>query len=142
MTTNATARRLRRVAEAYARDTRGMTLRRITNDEVLTMELRADGYSNAHVEGEHESNGLCSFTGKMAARDCGELGAAAEFVETTDGLSATPKPVAATNRGDRAAMTHRGCDHANTKAERAKCRRAIYALRAEMSAELSAKKEN
>lgn len=53
----------------------------------------------------------------------------------------TPAPVP-TNRGDRAPITHRGCDHANTKAERAKCRRAIYALRAEMSAERAAKEEN
>lgn len=129
-TTNATARRLRRAAEAYALNTWGMTIRRITADEVLTMEIRADGYSNAHVEGEHEANGLCSFSGNMAARDCGEAGAAAEFIETTDGLTAaSPTP---TTRGDRAAMTHRGHDHPNTKAGRAACRRAVYTLRNEL----------
>lgn len=41
-----------------------------------------------------------------------------------------------TTRGDRAPMTHRLCDHVDTKAARAKCRRAIYALRAEIQAEL------
>jgi hypothetical protein len=119
MTTNATARRLRRAAEVYAFHTWGMVIRKITNDEVLTMELRSDGYSNAHVEGEHESNGLCHFSGNMAARDCGEAGAAAEFVETTDGLARTDELAKAATLG-----SHAGHDHPATKAARAACRRA------------------
>lgn len=132
MTTNATTRRLRRAVDTYARDTWGVEVGKISRDQFTTMEIRADGYSNAHVEGEHEANGLCSFSGNMAARDCGEAGAAAEFVETytVDDEPAARK--APTNRGDRAAMTHRGHDHPNTKADRAKCRRAVYSLRNEL----------
>lgn len=123
MTTNATARRLRRAAAAYALDTWGIELRKITADEVLTMEIRADGYSNAHVEGEHESNGLCSFTGKLAARDCGEAGAAAEFVETMDN-DVPDAHAALTPNSPTRTTSHAACTHPATKSARAACRRA------------------
>lgn len=46
--------------------------------DLIQMEVRADAYANAHVEGEHEANKLCSLT---SARECGERAAASEFVE-------------------------------------------------------------
>lgn len=114
MTTNPTARRLRREAAAYAALVwPTVTYRPPTRDEVDTMSIRADGYSNAHVEGEHEANGICSFSGNMAARDCGEAMAASEYVECTD---MTPIPGRT--------HVHTDCQHPATKSARAACRRA------------------
>jgi hypothetical protein len=76
----------------------------------VTISIRADGYANAHVEGEHEFNGLCSFT---SARDCGEAMAASEYVECTD---MTPIPGRT--------HVHTNCNHEPTKSARAACRRA------------------
>lgn len=127
MTTNKQARRLRAYAVGYAHDTWGIHLRPITADEVLTMEIRSDGYANAHVEGEHEANGLCSFS---SARECGERQAAAEFVETMD--SDVPDAhVARTGSRSVTVRTHDDCDHASTKSARAACRRAVRAARTE-----------
>lgn len=50
----------------------------VTEGDLVMLDVRADGYANAHVEGEHEANGLCAFA---SARECGERFAAAEFVE-------------------------------------------------------------
>lgn len=118
-TTRTTAARLRKAATTYASSVWGMTLRKITADEVLTMEIRADGYANAHVEGEHEANGLCTFP---SARDCGEAGAAAEFVETTEGISVTASDLGMST-APAATGSHAGHDHPATKAARAACRR-------------------
>ena len=48
-------------------------------DDLIVMEIRADEYANAHVQGEHRWNGLCSYA---TARECSERAAAAEYVET------------------------------------------------------------
>lgn len=117
-TKRSTAATLRDYARTYALDTWGMTIRKITADEVLTMEIRADGYSNAHVEGDHAGNGLCSFE---SATICGLWGAASEFVECTEGLAATDP--AATTTAPRIG-SHAACTHEATKAARAACRRA------------------
>lgn len=69
--------RLRRYAQEYAREVWGQEVIPSARD-LMTMEIRSDGYANAHVEGEHEANGLCPFT---SARECGERSAAAEWVE-------------------------------------------------------------
>lgn len=74
--------RLRSYAREYAEQVwPTLAYRDPTDDECLTIEVRSDGYANAHVEGEHESNGICHFT---SARECGERFAASEFVECTD----------------------------------------------------------
>lgn len=41
------------------------------------LEVQADGYANAHVEGEHDST-VCPYA---TAEECGERNAAAAFVE-------------------------------------------------------------
>lgn len=51
----------------------------IKPSDIVRMEIRSESYSNAHVEGEHEANGLCIFT---SSTECGERHAAAEFVES------------------------------------------------------------
>lgn len=43
------------------------------------LEVQADGYANAHVEGEHEAWGTCPYA---SAEECGERHAAEAFVET------------------------------------------------------------
>lgn len=50
----------------------------IKPSDLERMEIRAEGYANAHVEGEHEANGICIFT---SSTECGERHAAGEFVE-------------------------------------------------------------
>jgi hypothetical protein len=50
-----------------------------TADDLEYMEIRADGYSNAHVEGEHTVFELCKYAD---ATECGLRSAAAEYVET------------------------------------------------------------
>lgn len=42
------------------------------------LEVHADGYSNAHVEGEHDST-VCPYA---TSEECGERSAAAMFVES------------------------------------------------------------
>jgi hypothetical protein len=50
-----------------------------TDDDCFDMELRSDGYANAHVEGQHNTEGpKCGFT---TATECGERMAASEYVE-------------------------------------------------------------
>jgi hypothetical protein len=51
----------------------------IKPSDLERMEIRAESYSNAHVEGEHEANGICIFT---SSTECGERHAAGEFVES------------------------------------------------------------
>jgi hypothetical protein len=51
----------------------------IKPSDLERMEIRSEGYSNAHVEGEHEANGLCIF---KSSTECGERHAAGEFVES------------------------------------------------------------
>jgi hypothetical protein len=113
MTTTSERRRLRSYVTEYARNTWGVEIGRIGADQFLRMSLRADGYANAHVEGEHESNGICSFT---SPRVCGERAAAAEFVETS---TVDDEPTFTPTQG-----AHANCDHPSTKAARAACRRA------------------
>lgn len=110
---------LRDYARTYAADTWGIELRKITTAEVTVMEIRADGYANAHVEGEHNANGICSFE---SAAICGMWGAASEFVETTDGITVTAAPHDVTNPPRTG--SHASHDHPSTKAARAACRRA------------------
>lgn len=43
------------------------------------LEIRADGYASAHVDGEHEAWEGCPY---RSAQECGERMAAEEFVET------------------------------------------------------------
>jgi hypothetical protein len=49
-----------------------------TDEQCLTIELRSDGWANAHVEGQHGSEVPCMYS---TAQECGERWAAAEFVE-------------------------------------------------------------
>lgn len=51
----------------------------IKPSDLERMEIRADMYSNGHVEGEHEANGLCPYS---TSTECGERLVAAEFVES------------------------------------------------------------
>lgn len=74
----ATNRRLRRHVRKYA-EAWGVEKPRVTAEDVFVIAVRADGYSNAHVQGEHEAHG-CVFN----ARDCGERAAAEEFVEAAE----------------------------------------------------------
>lgn len=111
-----TARRLRTFAADYARDVwPSLAYRAPSANEITTMEIRADGYSNAHVEGEHAASG-CTFS----ATECGLRAAAAEYVECTD----FSEPVATPRTG-----SHAGHDHPATKAARAACRRTLTAER-------------
>jgi hypothetical protein len=80
MTMTETQYRLATYVRSYAENYwPNLAVPEVTDDDALMMELRSDGYANAHVEGEHEANGLCSF---KSARECGERMAASEFVET------------------------------------------------------------
>jgi hypothetical protein len=73
-----TERRLTRYVREYAQERWNMKVR-VTSDDALGIELRSDGYANAHVEGEHGTEGRdCGYS---TARECGERYAAAEFVE-------------------------------------------------------------
>lgn len=48
--------------------------------DLAVTEIRADGFANAHVEGEHGTEDMpCPYA---TADECGERAAAAEFVET------------------------------------------------------------
>jgi hypothetical protein len=53
-----------------------------TEADLISIEVRSDGYANAHVEGEHHTHEdyYCTQKG-WNARECGERMAAAEFVE-------------------------------------------------------------
>lgn len=74
--------RLRTYTREYAQAVwPDLTYRDPTDDECLTMEIRSDWAANAHVEGEHNSNGICTYD---SARECGERMVAAEYVECTD----------------------------------------------------------
>lgn len=50
----------------------------LPDDELMFIEIRSDGYANAHVEGEHDAWMTCGYN---SARECGERCAAAEWVE-------------------------------------------------------------
>lgn len=69
--------RLKRYATEYAWQAWGQNVDP-TDEDALIMDVRSDGYANAHVEGEHEGFRSCGFT---SARECGERMAAAEWVE-------------------------------------------------------------
>lgn len=57
-----------------------MALVRPTEDwEFDVMEIHADMYASAHVDGEHVENGICAYG---TAAECGERSAAARWVET------------------------------------------------------------
>jgi hypothetical protein len=82
MARTATEQRLARYVREYERDVwPNLPPIKITKDALFDMELRSDGWANAHVEGEHNANGICSC---KTARECGERGAAAEYVECGD----------------------------------------------------------
>lgn len=50
----------------------------LSDEALITIDVRSDGYANAHVEGEHEAWNICRYD---SARECGERCAAAEWVE-------------------------------------------------------------
>lgn len=114
MTTTRSTTRLRRYAAEYHQSMwSNLPYRPPTADELITMDIRADGYANAHVEGSHGTEDRpCSFA---TARECGERYAASEYVECTD----MTEPVASPRTG-----SHADHDHPATKAARAACRRA------------------
>lgn len=115
-----TARRIRDYARTYASETWGIELRRLTKEELFTAEIRSDSYANAHVEGDHIGNKLCSFTSPL---ECGLRAAAAELVETMD--SDVPDAhVARSGSTPRTTGSHADCAHDATKAARAACRKA------------------
>lgn len=72
-----TKTRLTRYAKEYAGSVWGETVN-LTDEDIDIIEIRSDGYANAHVEGEHEALGLCHAD---SARECGERMAASEWVE-------------------------------------------------------------
>jgi hypothetical protein len=76
----ATYDRLRRyVKEYYEEVWPTLTAKVPSDDDCFDMELRSDGYANAHVEGQHNTEGpKCGLT---TATECGERIAASEWVE-------------------------------------------------------------
>lgn len=72
-----TKARLTRYAREYASQVWGQDVNP-TDEDISIMDIRSDGYANAHVEGEHEALGLCHAD---SARECGERMAASEWVE-------------------------------------------------------------
>jgi hypothetical protein len=75
----AAARIVRYVNEYNACVWPNMDVPVIKPSDLERMEYRAESYTNAHIEGEHEANGICIFTD---ATECGERHAAGEFVES------------------------------------------------------------
>lgn len=74
-----TADRLRSYIKEYSEQVwPDLSIPEPNEGDLEVVEIRSDGYANAHVEGEHESNKLCPFT---SAKECGERWAASEFVE-------------------------------------------------------------
>lgn len=73
-----TRERLTGYVNDYAGSVWGQHYAALTDDQLLVIDVRADSYAYAHVEGEHNANGICHFTD---AKECGERLAAAEFVE-------------------------------------------------------------
>lgn len=57
----------------------GLALEEPTADDLWVIEARSDGWANAHVAAGGDCSG-CG--GRLEALECGEKGAAAEYVET------------------------------------------------------------